>query len=138
MDFFKDISKKIGETAKEAAKKSSDFVETTKLSMQIDKNNKEIDNHFYEIGKALYENYCDDNWVKERFENKISIIEKLNGENESIKKELLKKRNAKTCKACEAELDKEAMFCPKCGARYEAGETVSNTSQAKDDDTSNG
>ena len=117
MSFLKDLSKMISETAKEAAKKSSNLVGSTKISMQMDKCQEEIDNVFYEIGKSLFENYEQEDWVKGKFEKKISQIKELQENIEKFRKEIAKMKNIRVCESCECEIDKDALFCPKCGTK---------------------
>lgn len=135
MSFFKDLSKMISETAKEAAKKSSNLVGSTKLSMQMDKYREEIDNIFYDIGKLLYENYEQEDWVKSRFEQKMSQIRDLQENIEKLRKEIVKIKNIKVCESCEAEMDKDALFCPKCGTKSAVEEEIeegNNEEQSKE------
>lgn len=118
MSLLKDISNKITETAKVAAKKSTDIVDITKLSLQIDKEQKVIDNEMYKIGKAIIENHSEDKWVEEKFSDKIAEIKVVEEKIETLKKEVQKLKNIKACEACGADIDKEAVFCTKCGKRF--------------------
>lgn len=57
MPFFDDLTKKMSEVAKSAAKKSEDLVETTKLKMAINSEEDKIKAAYTEIGKIIYKKY---------------------------------------------------------------------------------
>lgn len=131
MSFFKDLSKKISDVAKEAAKKSSSFMEVTNLSVQIDKEQREIDNAFYEIGKSVYENYSQDSWVESKFGQKMEKIRMWQDNIENLKKEIARLKNIKVCQSCGEELTAEVLFCSKCGAKCPI-EEVQKAEEEKD------
>ncbi len=133
MSFFKDLSKKISETAKEAAKKSSNFMELTKVSVQMDKYQDEIGTHFYEMGKSLYENYSEDSWVKEKYGTRIEEIKSLQQQMKELNEEVSKLKNITVCETCKEEISTELKFCPNCGARI-ADIEVDNQVKTKVDD----
>lgn len=55
MSFFDDLSKKVGDVASTAAKKSGELVETTKINMSISKEEESITKIYTEIGKKYFE-----------------------------------------------------------------------------------
>ena len=57
MSVFNELTQKVSNTAKAAAKKSNDIVEITKLNMSISAEEDKIKKLYSEIGKALYETY---------------------------------------------------------------------------------
>lgn len=133
MSFFKDLSKKISETAKEAAKKSSNFMELTKVSVQMDKYQEDIGTHFYEMGKSLYENYSEDSWVKEKYGIRIEEIKSLQQQIEDLNKEASRFKNTTICETCKGEISTEVKFCPNCGARV-TGIEVDNQAKTNEED----
>jgi vacuolar-type H+-ATPase subunit I/STV1 len=57
MDFFNNLGKKIGNTAKSVTKKSEELVEATKVNMAIDKEEDKIKKLMLEIGLELYSKF---------------------------------------------------------------------------------
>lgn len=57
MPLFDNFTKKVGDVAKTAAKKSGDLVETTKINMSINSEEQKIKDIYIEIGKAVYLKY---------------------------------------------------------------------------------
>jgi len=56
MAFLDKLGKKIGEVADTATDKAKDFAETTKLNQAVSAAEKQITQHFIEIGKFVFEN----------------------------------------------------------------------------------
>ena len=136
MGFFNDLTKKTSETTSKIAKKTSEttsrLAKETKLRMKISDAKGKIDDIYEEIGKNVYENH-----VKE-IQNLDSIIEdnckKIDELSEQIKNhrnEILVLRNRKTCKKCFEEIDYDAAFCPKCGAKQPKEKTVFEKAEEK-------
>ena len=122
MSFLTDLSNKISNVAKEAAKKSSSFMEITNISMQMDKDERAVENYFYEMGKSLFENYAKDSWVQERYSERMCEIRSLQENIEKLKREVSKIKNVKICETCETELESSVLFCPKCGTKCKTEE----------------
>jgi hypothetical protein len=59
MSVLDDITKVVTETARTAARISSDVVEVTRLNVAINGEEDKIDKQFYVIGKKVYEKYLD-------------------------------------------------------------------------------
>lgn len=119
MALFENITKKVTETAKAAAKKSGELVEVTKLNMSINTEQEKIEKAFAEMGKAVYELYSKGEDVGEPFREtceKIGSYEKVIAD---MKQKILEMKNEKLCAGCGAELELNAAFCPKCGAKQE-------------------
>lgn len=57
MPFFDSLSKKVGDVAKTAAKKSEELLETTKLNRSISAEEDKIKGIMSDIGKAVYKKY---------------------------------------------------------------------------------
>ncbi len=118
MDFFDKLTKKATETYKGAAEKTSKIAKETKLKMKISENKSKIDELYKEIGKKVYQKHVtnDNNCVKDQIAEEIAKIENLSNEIEEFHNQILELSNAKTCVKCKETMDKEAKFCPKCGA----------------------
>lgn len=119
MTLLDNITKKVTETARAAARKSGDLVEVTKLYMSIGAEEDKIDKVYVQIGKVVYERYTEGKAIDE--ELKI-LCEEIKGYMDNIsdmKQKIFELKKIKYCPACDTELDIEAAYCFRCGAKQE-------------------
>lgn len=126
MGFFNDLGKKTTETTSKIAREA-------KLKMKITENKGKIKDLYGEIGRKIYENYVrEENLdIKEFISNDCSKIDVLSKEIEDARKEILVLNNKKMCKKCFAEIERDSMFCPKCGERQTEEKTVLEKAEEK-------
>lgn len=119
MAFFENLGKKVGEAAQAAAKKSSELVEITKLNASIGTETDKIQKLYNQIGKLVYEKYAE---TGEADENVVAECAEI-AEHELNIKELRKKvaevKGLRQCAGCGAEMERNQVFCSKCGAKNE-------------------
>jgi rubrerythrin len=116
--FFENISKKAGE----AVKKSGDLVEITKLNMNITNEEGKIQTIYKDIGKKVYDNYCNNEKVDELFVDDCTKIKEHENTILDLKNKIMEIKSIKICTNCGAEIDKSVVFCPKCGAKQDVSE----------------
>ncbi len=126
MGFFNDLSKKTTETTTKIAREA-------KLKMKITENKGKIKNIYEEIGRKIYENHVrEENIDVNKFVNNDCLkIDELSKEIEDSRKEILVLNNKKMCKKCFAEIEKDSMFCPKCGEKQMEEKTVFERAEEK-------
>ncbi len=124
MSVFENFTRKVSETAKAAAKKSSDLVEVTKLNMSIGSEEDKIEKVFKEIGKTVYESFARGENVDEIFIDKCKEITSYEDNIKEMRTKVLELKNAKVCPNCCEELDIEVRYCSKCGTKQEIPEPV--------------
>lgn len=114
MGFFNDIGKKTTEA-------TSKITKETKLKLKMNENKGKISDLYEEIGKKVYEKHVrEENInVKEELQEECKKIDVLSKEIEEARKEILKLNKKRQCPNCYTEIEKDAMFCPKCGAKQE-------------------
>lgn len=117
MSIFDNISRKVSETAKAAAKKSGDLVEVTKLTMSIGAEEDKIKKTFTEIGKAVYESYKAGDEINDSLRELCAKVESYEKNIESMKQKILELRNVKVCPGCGIELEIDMAYCYKCGLK---------------------
>ena len=112
MGFFNEIGKKTSETTTKIAREA-------KLKMKITENKGKIKDMYQEIGRKVYENHVREENIElnEYIKSDCEEIDKLSKETEEARKEILVLNNKKLCKKCFAEIEKDAMFCSKCGEK---------------------
>lgn len=118
MEFFDKITKKASETYKGAAEKTSKIAKETKLKIKINENKNKIEHLYTEIGKKVYQEHSSSEGINlgEEISNECIEIDNLSSEIELFHEEIRNLSNEKACINCKEIINKEAKFCPKCGA----------------------
>lgn len=119
MSLFENLTKKVTETAKVAAKKSGDLVEVTKLNMNIGTEESKIEKVYTDIGKIVFEAYNKGEETSECFKEHCEKIKASQEIIKQMKEKINELKNVKLCSACGTELAAETAFCSKCGAKQE-------------------
>lgn len=122
MEFFDKLTKKASETYKGAAEKTSKIAKEAKLKLKINENKSKINELYEEIGKKVYQKHTssEDLCIKKDLEEECAKIDILSAEIEKYHKEILELSDLKKCVKCDEPMDKNAKFCPKCGAEQPA------------------
>lgn len=119
MAFLENLGKRVGEAAQAAAKKSGELVETTKLSVNINSEEDKIQKLYTQIGKILHEKYTAGGAVPEETIESFEAI-KIHEQNiKALRDKVVELKGMKLCVSCGAEIEKNQLFCSKCGARNE-------------------
>lgn len=128
---FKDNLSKIAKTvsngassvANNVAKKSSDLVEVSKLSVSVASEEDKIKNFYNEIGKLIYEKFENEEDFKENLDedilDKCNEIRSIKDSIVTLKEKMKELKNIKVCPNCKTEMKLETQFCPKCGEKQE-------------------
>jgi rubrerythrin len=116
MAFFDNLSKKVGEAAKTAAKKSGELVETTKVNMAISSEEDKIKDIYTEMGKYTYSKYKGGENVDAAMLQSCQQIDGIEENIVSLKEKLMQIKNSKLCPNCGQQVELSTVFCPKCGS----------------------
>ncbi len=118
MDFFEKLGKKATETFNSAAEKTNKIAADTKLKFKINDCKSKIDDIYKDIGRIVYQNYVLDGKedIKEEIAEHLKSISEITDQIEEMEKQRLELCDKKQCENCKNEMDKNAKFCPKCGA----------------------
>lgn len=135
MSFFESLSKKVSNTARTAAKKSSNLVEITKLNISIGAEEDKINKTYAEIGKLVYSQFASGKNVPEEYRTQCEAIKSCQENIKSLKNQIMALKNMKICTACGAELEIDSMFCSKCGAKQEIPSTDYSTIESDESST---
>lgn len=119
MGFFDNLGKKASAAYDATAEKTSKIAKEAKLRMKMNENKSEINNIYKEIGKKVYEKHvANENIdIKTELEEECTKIDVLSAEIETCLKSILELKEKKQCEQCHTEIDLDATFCPKCGAK---------------------
>ena len=138
MDFFDKIGKKASETYKVTAEKTGKLAKETKLRIKMNEDKAEINDLYKQIGKKVYEKHVIDDVIniKEELEEECTKIDVLSQEIENMLKEILTLKDRKQCSNCFEQIEKEAIYCPKCGTKQENAVDINDVVNEKSNDES--
>lgn len=126
MAFLENLTKRVGEAAQTAAKKSGELVEITKLNLNVNAEEDKVNKLYLQIGKKVYASYISGEAADSTIQNDCRTITEHEGTIKEIKDKIMQVKNVKICVGCEAEMEKTAMFCVKCGTKVENNEPIIN------------
>ena len=133
MSVLNDITKVVTDTAKTAAKISSDMVEVTKLNVAIGVEEDRINKQFYEIGKKAYEKYAEKG--SEEYSDLAELCDVIKDMEKNIadmKTRIFNLKKIKECPGCKEILDIDMSFCFKCGAKQPVVEIIIEEAEVPD------
>lgn len=121
MEFFNKIGKKASEAYKVTADKTSKIAKETKLRMQVTDLRGQATDVYKEIGEAIYKRHQENNktGITPDLEEKCKKLDEINAQIDSNLQECLKLKDKRVCPKCLTEVDRNALFCPKCGEKLE-------------------
>ena len=124
MEFFDKLGKKASEAYKMTADKTGKIAKETKMKFKIGELKSQINEIYEEIGKKVYESHVkkEDISIQNDLEEQCTKIDVLSDEIESLLKQCLELKDKKQCQKCFKEIEKDAKFCPSCGAKQEEAE----------------
>src|SRR5450830_952445 len=100
MSVFENLSRKVSDTAKAAAKKSSELVEVTKLNMNIGSEEEKIRKTYTDMGKEVYESYNNGDEINENFKSYCETIKSYEENIKEMKTRILELKSLKVCSVC--------------------------------------
>ena len=124
MEFFDKLGKKASEAYKMTADKTGKIAKETKMKFKIGELKSQINEIYEEIGKKVYESHVkkEEISIQNDLEEQCTKIDVLSDEIESLSKQCLELKDKKQCPKCFKEIEKDAKFCPSCGAKQEEAE----------------
>jgi len=129
MAMFDNFGKRIGDLAQNAAKKSGEMVEVTKINISIKSEEDSIEKIYDEIGKYCFVKFEAGN---ETDSSIIDLCEKIKDHKTKIsafKDKINEIKNVYTCEKCGSEVSKTSVFCGNCGAKVEAKTSEESTTE---------
>ncbi len=119
MAFLENLGKKVGEAAQAAAKKSNEIVETTKLNSNINSEEDKIQKLYVQLGKAVYEKFTQTGTAEDYAQQACQEIVTHNENIKALREKIAEVKGIKSCINCGSEMERNQVFCTKCGAKNE-------------------
>ena len=118
MDFFTEMKRSLESTGKQVAKKTKDFSESLQLKSKIAAEKDALETMYRSIGRQVYEHATEEE--AERFAEEFLSIQKTLKRKAELEEELAALEGAVYYEECGAKLDRNAVFCSRCGSRVQA------------------
>lgn len=117
LDDLGDFVKPITNKSKEVANKARDLTEALQIKSQITAEKTAMEEAFLSIGRSYYQTHqqCED----ERYEDAYLVIESCKKQIHELEEKLHFLTGSRVCSHCGAKVDKEFLFCGRCGAPME-------------------
>ena len=123
MECYDKLGKKTSEANKTTVDKTGKLAKETKIKFKMSDLKSQINDIYQEIGKIVYEKHVKKEEISmNELEEQCTKIDVLSDEIEDLQKQTLELRDKKLCTNCFKEIEKNAKFCPSCGAVQEEEE----------------
>lgn len=117
MDFFSKLGETLSEAGKDVSQKAKDLTGIAKLNMDIKAKEDYMNKQYAAIGRQYYELHKED---EEPLFEEMVLIREAAEDIQRMQQEMAELKGMKMCPVCEAAMEQEAQFCPKCGTKYES------------------
>jgi len=135
MSVLDNITRRVTDTAKAAAKKSGSVVEVTRLNMNIGTEEEKVRKIYAEMGRQLYEDYAEGKIVSEKLLEHCEKIDEIIKNIDEMREKILELKNVKACPNCGVELEIDMEYCYKCGRKQEIPEAVGAKTESEKEST---
>jgi hypothetical protein len=119
MSLINNVGKKITGAGKVAIKASGNMVQITKLNMAVKSEESKIQGYMADIGSTIFDKYKEGKDIDPDVKTNCEEIEKCIKAIDELKLRIIDVRDLKKCPGCDNEIDKDDVFCSKCGTKVD-------------------
>lgn len=117
MAFFDELGKIISDKSKEAAGKVKDLTGVIQLKSKLSSEKEKVNKAYINLGKVYYDRH--DAAAEEEYAADFELIRTGLVRMAELEDEISELEGNRVCAECGAKVEREAMFCSKCGAPME-------------------
>ena len=111
---FLDKAKKAAQDAKD---KTTEIIEVSKVSRQINQQEDKIKETYVTMGKQVFSEFTNGDELNPDLKKMCEEIVTTKETIEELKKQILVIKNIRLCPNCKTEMQLDIAFCPKCGTK---------------------
>ncbi|HBT64084.1 MAG TPA: hypothetical protein DEB10_05415 [Ruminococcaceae bacterium] len=119
MSTFEDVISKAKSVAETAGKKTSDFIETTRLKIEVSELEKDMASIMEGLGRLVYDSRKAGEDVSSMIDDCVLRIDDCQAKIDELRKKIDAYRYLVRCKGCGTPNPDDAAFCKKCGVKIE-------------------
>lgn len=117
MGILDDVVVNAKSAAQTVGKMAGQFVDMSKLRINLSELNGEINRRYQELGQYIYETQKAGKVDEAEVEDKIAGIDELYTQFAAVSAQLAALQNKITCPGCGKQMDADATFCSHCGMK---------------------
>ena len=119
MGILDDVVTNAKSAAQTVSKVAVQFVDMSKLRLNLAELNSEINKQYQALGQCVYEAEKAGSCCEKDKAEKIAALDELYAQFSTVSAHLAALRNKVTCPACGKQVDMDSMFCSHCGMRLD-------------------
>ena len=119
MGIFDDVVVNAKSAAQTVGKMAGQFVDMSKLHINMSELNGEITKRYQELGRFIYEAKKAGSADEAELADQIAGIDDLYAQLSAVSAQYASMQNKVTCPACGKKMPTDSMFCSHCGAKLE-------------------
>ena len=119
MGIFDDVVVNAKSAAQTVGKMAGQFVDMSKLRINMSELNGEITKRYQELGRFIYEAKKAGSADEAELADQIAGIDDLYAQLSAVSAQYASMQNKVTCPACGKQMPTDSMFCSNCGAKLE-------------------
>ena len=119
MGIFDDVVVNAKSAAQTVSKMAGQFVDMSKLRINMSELNGEITKRYQELGRFIYEAKKAGSADEAELADQIAGIDDLYAQLSAVSAQYASMQNKVTCPACGKQMPTDSMFCSHCGAKLE-------------------
>ena len=120
MGLLDDVMVNVKSAANSVGKKTNEIVDYSKLRFTASGLNNEIRKKYQTLGEEVYTSTKIGSEDTKSIELLIKEIDELKAQLQATKEQITYAKNKIICPVCKAELNKDSLFCNKCGSKIES------------------
>lgn len=117
MGMFDDVVVNAKSAVNTVSEKACTFYDISKLKVSSSSTRSELNKKLIELGQLTYASKYGTDVTQEAIDEKIEEVKILKDDLRTINKLLAKAKNLKLCTSCYAAVNKNSVFCSKCGEK---------------------
>lgn len=119
MGILDDVVINAKSAAQSVGKMAGQFVDMSKLRLNLSELNGEINKRYQELGQFIYEAKKAGTADETELEEKITALDELYAQFSVVSAQLAALQNKVTCPACGKQMALDSMFCSHCGMKLD-------------------